>query len=766
MNLLQAFRWDAHRPHHRGSGVFIRLFCSFLAMLVIPVAIIAIDYYRYKAILKRETLGYQTALLVQTQQVTDERLETICLTAIELSMDNGIDSYLSDVSADQADINFSGLQITNTLRQYWIGCRSVENIFLYSIRHGRVLTPSTVYSGPLDQFALLDDDELNKGLTEWFQKERLYCLFVTLPTAQAGNGLFLLQSVPLWSTGRTTQGVIAMYVDTETLLQEVYDTLSPQGGLICLLDGSGAVLAAAGDSSLQEYLAELPPEEQSIWNGWAVSRVASRLNGWQYVLVQPLQGLSDELRKVLYTQFLFLGVVGLVGVGAAYLLSRRNYSPLERLVKRMKQDYLYGPFEHAGSEYELIEETLGSVTRCIAEVQDKLGQELPRIQENMIHQLLVGMVEDYARYGQALAEIGVLMPYGQFLVVVLQVIAYPSDRVEEQEMFKLLLREQASQAMPASISYSMSEIGPDTVALLLNGEQPGLEQCALQAMERLENRARTELMLNLVLCISNTVDGLGQVSSAYYLARRQAEQMRAAGRIGVARIEKNSGADRILSCPEDLKLQITNLASVGDQEKVGLLLKEAYQATIAGRQAEPSMLHSYFITLITTLLDGLPTKDERFDAFWGEHNPVPRLLAGKQPEEMQQIVVDFSAAACTFVKETRMGHAEAQKKALLAYLRDHHADCNLSLTSVAAHFRLTSTYLSTFFKENMGDTFLSALTKIRVEHAKQLLAQTNDTVAEIAVCVGYINSNALIRNYKKIEGLTPGEYRDILRQQQ
>ena len=84
----------------------------------------------------------------------------------------------------------------------------------------------------------------------------------------------------------------------------------------------------------------------------------------------------------------------------------------------------------------------------------------------------------------------------------------------------------------------------------------------------------------------------------------------------------------------------------------------------------------------------------------------------------------------------------------------------LTLSSVAERFYISPSYLSTFFKENTGDTFLNYLTHYRIDKAKELLRTTNISVTDIAAQVGYASSNNFARIFKKIEQITPSQYRD------
>jgi len=54
---------------------------------------------------------------------------------------------------------------------------------------------------------------------------------------------------------------------------------------------------------------------------------------------------------------------------------------------------------------------------------------------------------------------------------------------------------------------------------------------------------------------------------------------------------------------------------------------------------------------------------------------------------------------------------------------------------------------------------LDAINRVRLARAKELLARDGVSIAEAAVRVGYYNSNAFIRTFKKYEGITPGQYK-------
>lgn len=751
------------------SKVFAKLLLSFLAMLMIPAALTVVDFFRYQNILWEETLRYQASLLEQVQKTVDERLENIRLVAIDISMDSAVNRYTDSEGLEGGSLGVSNYQITNLLNNYRQVYRSVTDILLYTMHYDKILSTQNVYSGPLEEYALLEDPSLGRSLVGYFEEERLYCQFVTIGPGAAAKekALFLLQSVPLWSIGRDATGVIAIQVDTDDLFRDISEISGLQEGLVCLLDEKDVPLAAVGDITLlEEWTGADGKETEESGSDYIVNSVDSRLTGWRYILVQPQQLYAERLRAVLGTHLLLVCALTLAGIASAYLFSRGNYIPLERVMAKIRKESALG--EHVGqdSEYEYIEASISSLTQYMHALQSTLEQEMPRIQENMLYQLLTGAVADYDGYSNGMMEMGLLMPYPSYVIVLLEITSYPSGKTEEQEVFKVMLRQQASRFLPQDVSYGAADIGQDKIAFLLNGRIEGLEAAADEAMEQLLDYARAELLLILTICISEPVNGLENVTGAYYATQRLLDRRRIAGGAGVARVRENREQDKLCACPEELLTRLANLVSVGDEEQALAALEKGYQMSFAGRSVDIHMARSYFITLVDTALRGVRVQGDAFDAFWAENNPIPALSSGNTPESMQAVVQKFVRQVCDLVREERKGHADALKTAILGYIGQNYSDNNLSLSGVADHFQITPNYLSAFFRENVGDTFLNTLTGMRIAKAKQLLRDTNDAIETIARKVGYSGSNSFIRNYKKLEHITPGEYRDILRRNQ
>ncbi len=93
------------------------------------------------------------------------------------------------------------------------------------------------------------------------------------------------------------------------------------------------------------------------------------------------------------------------------------------------------------------------------------------------------------------------------------------------------------------------------------------------------------------------------------------------------------------------------------------------------------------------------------------------------------------------------------------YAQENYSDPNISLISAAQHVGMSSAYFSTVFSQTTGRSFIAYLTGLRIERAKELLANTSMKLSDIALEIGYNEPNYFSHVFRKAEGITPKEYR-------
>ena len=97
----------------------------------------------------------------------------------------------------------------------------------------------------------------------------------------------------------------------------------------------------------------------------------------------------------------------------------------------------------------------------------------------------------------------------------------------------------------------------------------------------------------------------------------------------------------------------------------------------------------------------------------------------------------------------------------MEYIDSNFSDKNLSLTDTARHFNLSPSYFSTIFRQVSGLGFNEYLTRVRLNTARNLLANTPLLIYEIAERAGYATPQYMSILFKRYYGFTLGEYRKM-----
>ena len=121
---------------------------------------------------------------------------------------------------------------------------------------------------------------------------------------------------------------------------------------------------------------------------------------------------------------------------------------------------------------------------------------------------------------------------------------------------------------------------------------------------------------------------------------------------------------------------------------------------------------------------------------------------------LQEVVETFSESMFNYIPSK---NSELVKKAML-YISQHFNE-ELALEEVASYVHLHPSYFSTIFKQSSGSSFKEYLNMVRVEESKRLLSNTDYSIIDIAVAVGFEDQSYFSKVFKKYTGVTPKQFR-------
>lgn len=165
-------------------------------------------------------------------------------------------------------------------------------------------------------------------------------------------------------------------------------------------------------------------------------------------------------------------------------------------------------------------------------------------------------------------------------------------------------------------------------------------------------------------------------------------------------------------------------------------------------------IHYYFTKAFFTALEKLNVNGE--DAFGAGYSYDAYMDAYKSYEALIY-ALDF---AIDYLKDCAGGGLENRIEAAKKYVSDNISK-NVTRSEVAAHVFLNEEYFSRLFKKETGYVFKDYVTMEKLEFAKQLLENTRFSISIVGSKAGYDNFSYFSKVFKKYEGVSPQEYRQL-----
>lgn len=127
-------------------------------------------------------------------------------------------------------------------------------------------------------------------------------------------------------------------------------------------------------------------------------------------------------------------------------------------------------------------------------------------------------------------------------------------------------------------------------------------------------------------------------------------------------------------------------------------------------------------------------------------------------EQTHEVALDYirrCIAARDVTQQVDMSREVLRAK---QYIDAHFCDTEISLQTVASVAGFSPSYFSTLFAQEMDMSFTEYLTRRRMEHAKELLAHSQESLQELCQQVGYSDPYYFSQVFKKYFGVSPKEF--------
>jgi AraC-like DNA-binding protein len=753
-----------HPLAKRGSTMlkskYLRRLIAFSMILVtIPVISLGcLSYFKAGGIIQEKVNQANMQLLVQTQLKVEQLLQTIDSSIIQFInsplLNESIRIKLTAKDFQKINDLSEGL---HKLQTYDAG---IQDIRLVSFAERWFIDNSgfTDSLSDADMRSLSNLAEIPE-LSKWV-------------TDEASSSVLLVKKLPI-NTLKDPAGLIVAQIPKSRLKKLLPDDSEESETFI--LDSDYRLLTDVSNrmfppDMMKQITRRLQANHET--DGYATVRIGgasigvnfrtSPYNGWMYVSLVSIAQITKESKAIGWYTVLVCSGVFVILLALSLLGSRKMYMPIRNMFEAAV-GWSDEDRSHPEDELEVVGEHIRSLKMSQSKLLDQIQGQTRQLKEFFVRKLLLGELGS-KEIQEKVEQFHYALGSGSFCILTVQIDTFAGTRFREndRDLLMFAVNNIVAELLPPDVRFDPVVLGGNQVTLLKSkAETPEVGKNEVYAWaETIQMTVKSILELSVSIGISRFHAKLGDVAQAY---RESLEALKYRIRFGegaILHVEDVLPDRRVHAMfPEWIEKQLIDALMIPDLEKARQLLHEFLTMTLR----ENIRHQEYQMILFRLLADLLREIQNAGEALLVSSNDERQLF--EQLSDLKT-VAETERWFMTTVMEPLVSLMSkkwaARNKNISEQIKEiihNEFESDLTLDVCAARLNYHPNYLKTVFRKETGVNFSDYLSQYRLNQAKKWLLETDLKISEIAERLRYQNSQNFIRYFRKMENMTPGEYR-------
>ena len=776
--LLQAFR------SFRFRSLFFRILGMLLFLCIVPVIMIGLsnNWYSQK-IIREEVEQSSVQMLEQTRRLMDVLLNEIDEISIRMAQKEAFDTLLTSGSVEGLQNELEDMQ--SDLLDTYINYPYVESIYLYFANEQMILTPLQGLV-PLSRFDdtgwLRHYESMNKHEGKWFV--RVTGNAEQAAAAGAGPKVTFIRTVPY--QGGQIQGAVVINMNQPALFQSPSLRLMREGEEIWMVspDGQYAFSNKTGYSVGREEFSSIRGRFDAdhgsflqLFRGkdYVFTYVESPYTEWKYVDVIPADSMYSRIKSIQSFMMIVAVISAVLAAPLSFFAAFKIYAPIYSVMEWIANKNLNGSGKYLRNnrnEIGYLFSNMIHISKVASEMEQKMREHLPLLRQSVLQKLIKERPENEEETARQLADLQLKVFSGGFIVFVLRIDGMREFALkyntQDQNLIRYFICKLAEEVMQEEGMQAFSVYTHERDQIIIGNfkqdtQREDYERLAIAMANKISHLLKAYLNISIIIGIGRCKNSLGEICDSYNEAQSALD------------IQAYRGIQTVVPI---WSVQLDRPAFIQIYEK----FRETKQIILA--------------RLDTDKWESIERELEQLCAFVKSVKGVPfhmvqhvffqlvldvqlrAAMIGQEPEmDMDRLHEEFlkldsvdamGLAAWEAIKNTRLRLKENNRnykspviKQILDYIAQNY-DKEISLSGIADQLNLDPSHVSRLFRQEVHVNFMEYLISVRLSRAKELLlSDRTASIKEIGSKVGYVNPRSFNRIFKKYEGVTPGEYREI-----
>lgn len=280
----------------------------------------------------------------------------------------------------------------------------------------------------------------------------------------------------------------------------------------------------------------------------------------------------------------------------------------------------------------------------------------------------------------------------------------------------------------------------------------------LQPLRRIVAEVSKELDCDVCSAISNIFYGLEGVQKAYEQALHLFDIAVEAG-AGMLTIPEKLQGQKTSQYSVDIENQIISAMRKNDEEQLkDGFVKFVYHLPDSEKQ-QAVYLHRLLVRLEFWLQNNIEDEEIFIQEFHNLYNMISRYQMVRLIDVTYRLLQNIIKRRKESVSDTTGQFFGDYIRTAQDYIEEHLQEEELSISEVAGQIYLNPVYFGRVFKSVVGVSFKRYVLNRRMERAKVLILNEDDSIAIICEKVGIPNPSYFTKLFKQVTGQFPSDYK-------
>lgn len=731
---------------------FYRQLLSYMPVFFIVISFVFFVFFQMLGEQSRQgAIQANETMIHQAMRSVDNSLKAIDQMLVqELLFNPDMSGFFNHEDQDNVYLN---MQAVKAMKQFKVSNPLVDSMVLVRTQDEFVLSTSSSFN--LQDYA--DYDFLKPYLGQVNSEAKWSAMrnFREFSFNSMQHVVTLVRDAPFVTHGK---GVIAVNIKVDAIHNMIQGMVNPDVSFIHMKD-------AQGQSML--------PGTSMAESGELVSKTISPYTGWVYEggLTQGrVVGIVSQLYNIWFIVGLLMCLAGVVWI---VLVTRRNYKPIEAIVSRI-HNYSQSKTSaliHNGKqdEFAFIESALESMLEQASSFQQQHREDLLLRRAYLFQQLMEGQYPSYMEQWNEQRDVMGLPDLSESQIVnIIEIDKYPlfceQYPQQDQYLIKFALKSVVQEIAAGQDTSVWTEwISASKLGVMAMADDQDAAQHAVTLLEQTRQWVEQHLKLTITVGLGEKTERYTDIPDSYDQARTALKYKMILGENRIIHYTQVSGEERghafdFLNLIRSMA-QSFRLGNRDWQEKYNALIHNIGQ-NMLDRDGVVNLVDY----MVYSLGREMSCMAKEFQDLWLTEGQPALRSALQSSDTLEQLEQEFGEALSALydnmlaLMEGR-NHADTIQKVRL-FMEQNSSNPDLSLNYLSERFNMNWKTLSKLFREETGQKFVDYLIELRMNHARKLLEETLLPVQDIATEVGYSNAISFGRMFKKLMGMSPGDYRE------